>query len=365
MTFPSGPPHHFFMDRFTEAFRTELAAFVEVAKGGADSGRHRRRRGRGGLAGRGRHRVPAPGRPGDGSRRSNEISDEDRRCADFVGRLRGARLGLPADARAGARRDARRRADGDRTGPRRLPAVGPRGADRAARLARAGAASAGSCRWCCTTPTTIRCPTSPGRSRPDGAGAGVVVLAAATGTDGYDSGPTSTTASGRHCWPTSTGCADGGRRTGVLAVLHPHVGTMVETRAEVDRVLAGSAIPLCLDTGHLLIGGTDPLQLAARRAGPDRAHPPQGRRRALAARVQSGELTYTEAVRRGMYTPLGAGDVDIAGIVTGVARQRLRRLVRDGAGHHPRRRADRRRPAFRDVRASVASCREVCRSVTA
>jgi myo-inositol 2-dehydrogenase / D-chiro-inositol 1-dehydrogenase len=32
--FPTGPAHHFFMDRFTEAFRTEMAAFVEVAKGG-------------------------------------------------------------------------------------------------------------------------------------------------------------------------------------------------------------------------------------------------------------------------------------------------------------------------------------------
>jgi myo-inositol 2-dehydrogenase/D-chiro-inositol 1-dehydrogenase len=31
--FPTGPAHHFFMDRFTEAFRTELAAFVEVVKG--------------------------------------------------------------------------------------------------------------------------------------------------------------------------------------------------------------------------------------------------------------------------------------------------------------------------------------------
>ena len=32
---PTDPPHHFFMDRFTEAFRTELAAFVEVTKGNA------------------------------------------------------------------------------------------------------------------------------------------------------------------------------------------------------------------------------------------------------------------------------------------------------------------------------------------
>jgi inosose dehydratase len=35
-----------------------------------------------------------------------------------------------------------------------------------------------------------------------------------------------------------------------------------------------------------------------------------------AERVQSGELTYAQAVAQGMYTPLGTGDVDIAGVVT-------------------------------------------------
>jgi myo-inositol 2-dehydrogenase/D-chiro-inositol 1-dehydrogenase len=33
--FPTGPPHQFFMDRFTDAFRAELAAFVEVTAGAA------------------------------------------------------------------------------------------------------------------------------------------------------------------------------------------------------------------------------------------------------------------------------------------------------------------------------------------
>jgi myo-inositol 2-dehydrogenase / D-chiro-inositol 1-dehydrogenase len=37
-SFPEGPPHHFFMDRFTDAFRAELAAFVEVTKGNATAG---------------------------------------------------------------------------------------------------------------------------------------------------------------------------------------------------------------------------------------------------------------------------------------------------------------------------------------
>jgi myo-inositol 2-dehydrogenase / D-chiro-inositol 1-dehydrogenase len=32
--FPTGAPHNFFMDRFTEAFRTELSGFVDVVKGG-------------------------------------------------------------------------------------------------------------------------------------------------------------------------------------------------------------------------------------------------------------------------------------------------------------------------------------------
>jgi myo-inositol 2-dehydrogenase/D-chiro-inositol 1-dehydrogenase len=32
-TFPAGKPHHFFMDRFADAFRAEMAAFVEMAAG--------------------------------------------------------------------------------------------------------------------------------------------------------------------------------------------------------------------------------------------------------------------------------------------------------------------------------------------
>ena len=147
------------------------------------------------------------------------------------------------------------------------------------------------------------------------AGAGVVVLAAATGSDGYDDRPVLDESQ----WATLLSNLDRlaaiVAARGLRAVLHPHVGTMVENRAEVDRVLAGSSIPLCLDTGHLLIGGTDPLALT--RQVPDRiehAHLKDVNAE-LAAKVQSGELTYTQAVAAGMYVPLGAGDVDIAGIV--------------------------------------------------
>jgi inosose dehydratase len=102
---------------------------------------------------------------------------------------------------------------------------------------------------------------------------------------------------------------------GVRAALHPHVGTMIETGPEVQRVLADCSVSLCLDTGHLLVGGTDPADVA--RQAPDRiAHTRlkdvDGR---LARQVQSGRVAYAEAVRAGLYRPLGQGDVDVAAIV--------------------------------------------------
>lgn len=147
------------------------------------------------------------------------------------------------------------------------------------------------------------------------AGADVVVLAASTGAEGYDSRPQLDDAQWATLFANLDRIGEVVAARGLTATLHPHVGTMVETRDDVDRVLAGSSIPLCLDTGHLLIGGTDPLALTLQ--VPERikhAHLKDVNLE-LAAKVQSGEMTYTEAVAAGMYVPLGAGDVDIAGIV--------------------------------------------------
>jgi inosose dehydratase len=151
-------------------------------------------------------------------------------------------------------------------------------------------------------------------------GAGTLVLAAATGTDGYDVRP----ALGAGGWQVLLDNLDRlalvARRAGITATLHPHVGTMVETADDVERVLAGSEIGLCLDTGHLLIGGADPVALAARHAGRIRHTHLKDVDATWARRVRSGEVTYTEAVRAGMYRPLGQGDVDIAAIVGSLER---------------------------------------------
>ena len=145
--------------------------------------------------------------------------------------------------------------------------------------------------------------------------ASTVVIAAATGVKGYDARPELTDAQ----WDTLLVNLDlitaAAEARGLIATLHPHVGTIVESGVEAERVLAGSRIGLCLDTGHLLIGGGDPVELA--RLHPERiAHVHlKDVRLDLAKAVQAGRQTYTDAVAAGMYVPLGAGDVDIAGIV--------------------------------------------------
>ncbi|GAA4495222.1 sugar phosphate isomerase/epimerase [Actinoallomurus oryzae] len=142
-----------------------------------------------------------------------------------------------------------------------------------------------------------------------------LVLAAATGLDGYDERPALTDDDWRILLTNLDRVADHAAGRGLLATLHPHVGTVVEGPAEVDRVLAGSRIALCLDTGHLLIGGTDPLALARAASGRIAHVHLKDVDARLAARVRAGELLYTDAVRQGIYRPLGKGDIDIPGIV--------------------------------------------------
>ena len=147
-------------------------------------------------------------------------------------------------------------------------------------------------------------------------GSTVLVLSADSGQVGYDARPELDESGWSRLLDNLDRISARAGQQGVRAVLHPHVGTMVENTQEVQRVLDGSSIALCLDTGHLLIGGTDPAELA--RQVPDRiAHTHiKDVDASKAKQVQSGRLSYTEAVRDGMYRPVGQGDVDFAAIVT-------------------------------------------------
>jgi inosose dehydratase len=155
----------------------------------------------------------------------------------------------------------------------------------------------------------------------DGFGAGnpVLVLAAATGTDGYEARPALDNSGWRTLLDNLDRVAAHAAERGYDTTLHPHIGTMVEQRDEVLRVLDGSSIMVCLDTGHLLIGGTDPAELArlaAHRVG--HVHLKDVRQR-VASQVLSKAISYTEGVATGLYQPLGQGDVDVAGVVAALS----------------------------------------------
>ncbi len=146
-------------------------------------------------------------------------------------------------------------------------------------------------------------------------GARTVVLAADSGLVGYDERTELDDAAWRRLCANLDALAAAAADHGLTASLHPHVGTLVESATDVARVLDGSTVPLCLDTGHLMIGGTDPATLA--RAVPERiAHVHlKDVDAARADKVASGAASYTAMVADGIYRPLGQGDVDVAGIV--------------------------------------------------
>lgn len=106
---------------------------------------------------------------------------------------------------------------------------------------------------------------------------------------------------------------------GMKAAFHPHVGTFVETREEIDRLcdLTDPALlQLCPDTGHLAYAGAAPEELFAdyrERIGYVHLKDVDG---ATLERVRRGGVGFVEAVRMGMFVELGTGMVSIERIIS-------------------------------------------------
>src|SRR5262249_30338265 len=104
-------------------------------------------------------------------------------------------------------------------------------------------------------------------------------------------------------------------RYGLAVCLHPHVGTLIETDQQVRRALEVVEVGWCLDTGHLLIGGTDPVQFA-REHGDRVVHVHlKDVDAALAAEVRAGRRSLLDATRGGLFKALGRGDAPIAEVM--------------------------------------------------
>jgi len=146
-------------------------------------------------------------------------------------------------------------------------------------------------------------------------GADVFVLAAATGETGYALVPELSEQGWRALLDGIDAVAEVAARRGLLVAVHPHFGTMIERRHHIERFLDGSIHPLCLDTGHIALGGADPLKVA-RDAGPRVRHVHlKDLDGSLASRVRGGTLSYDDAVRDGLYRVLGEGTARIADVL--------------------------------------------------
>ena len=115
------------------------------------------------------------------------------------------------------------------------------------------------------------------------------------------------------------GCiARAAREMGVRSVFHHHAGTCVETPGEVARLLEATdpeLLGICLDTGHYFYGGGDPVAFA-------RAHAPRiwhlhlkDIRGNVLDQVRREKIAYLDAIRMGVFSELGAGDVDLPGVI--------------------------------------------------
>jgi inosose dehydratase len=102
---------------------------------------------------------------------------------------------------------------------------------------------------------------------------------------------------------------------GLELVLHPHVGTVLETAADVDHALVHTDVPWCYDTGHLLIGGVDPVEFVrehAARIGHVHLKDVDAR---PAEKLRDGAMTLVQATQAGLFQPLGEGDARIDEVV--------------------------------------------------
>ncbi|WP_052665947.1 sugar phosphate isomerase/epimerase family protein [Nitriliruptor alkaliphilus] len=146
-------------------------------------------------------------------------------------------------------------------------------------------------------------------------GAELLILAAATGSEGYATAGALDADGWRQLVAGLKAATEVASHHGLVAVLHPHYGTMIERGEDVERLLNESDIDLCLDIGHLLVGGADPVAVTRAAATRVRHVHLKDVNGTLAEQLRAGDHDYRDAVAAGLYEPLGRGDVDIATIV--------------------------------------------------
>jgi inosose dehydratase len=118
------------------------------------------------------------------------------------------------------------------------------------------------------------------------------------------------------------------RDLGHMLAFHGHTGTFVETPTELDRLVASTdpqLVSLCLDVGHFIVGGGDPVAALPRYgARVAHVHLKDVAAEPLAGLRDATITGFTDALRARIFTELGSGVLDLAGVLDALAEQDYR-----------------------------------------
>jgi len=115
-----------------------------------------------------------------------------------------------------------------------------------------------------------------------------------------------------------TELADAVAAEGVALAYHHHMGTVVQTAPEIDRLMAttGPSVKLLLDSGHATFAGADPVALARRHHARVVHVHCKDVRQAVMQEALDNDWSFLDAVVAGVFTVPGDGGVDFAAVLS-------------------------------------------------
>jgi len=104
---------------------------------------------------------------------------------------------------------------------------------------------------------------------------------------------------------------------GIMPTMHAHTGTFIEYRDELDKAmndLDEDLMSLCIDTGHCQYAGMDPVEVIRTYAPRVKYLHFKDIDAKVHQQVVDEKIDFYKAVGDGIFTPLGEGCVDFAGV---------------------------------------------------
>jgi inosose dehydratase len=104
---------------------------------------------------------------------------------------------------------------------------------------------------------------------------------------------------------------------GVCMAFHHHMGTIIETDAEVGLLMkhTGEAVGLLYDTGHSTFSGGDPLQLIKTHVKRVVHVHCKDVRKPMLEKARAADMSFMGAVLEGIFTVPGDGSIDYSSIL--------------------------------------------------